>query len=424
MVVFSGNTGATWSMSERTTRRVAFWMIVVAGGCLLQTMAAAHEMTDKISPETIRCIETAPGHSRAVVVGAVPLVHTAQLQAAPEGNLNEQLQHLLRQMDGLLQTQGSGLDRIVKLNCYLAGEGTRAQALEVLAEAFPGTRRPAVSFVNTRLPLQGSLVALDAVAVMDGVGAASANSGSAGPWNLSGPGAPARTLPPGPRVYVSGQAEPGDGTLADATRQTLASLGRTLEFLGLGKGDVVHVKSFLGPMHECAEVDREIRTFFEGHDIPPCAHVEWKSNLPIEIEMIVAAAANEPLRHGPSVEVRTPPGMTTPAIYSRLAIARHPQTVYTSGLYAGDPAASAEAQLRSLFANLKQCLDATGSDWMHLVKATYYVTREDLSLQHNVVRPDYFSPRRPPAASKAAVAGTGDPHHGITMDFIAVPGEP
>lgn len=47
-----------------------------------------------------------------------------------------------------------------------------------------------------------------------------------------------------------------------------------------------------------------------------------------------------------------------------------------------------------------------------------------LSQEHNRVRPDYFSPRRPPAASKANVTGTGKPGHGITMDFIVVPGEP
>ncbi len=375
-------------------------------------------------PETVRYIEPQAGHSRAVVVGPVPLVHTAQLQAAPEGDLKAQLQRLLKSLETLLQAEGSALNQTVKLNLYLAGEGTRPEALEVLAEVFSGEQRPAVSFVNTRLPLQGSLVAVDAVAVVNAALADAAKKLKSEKLHPSGPGALARSLPPGPRVYISGQAEKGDGTLADATRQTLASLQRTLDFLGLGKGDVVQVKNFLGPMRESAVVDREIATFFEGHDIPPCVHVEWESSLPIEIEMIVAGGANASLKAGPSVEVRTPPGMSTPAIYSRLTIARHSHTVYTSGLYPDDPTASPEVQLRSLFSILKQTLDATGSDWMHLVKATYYVSDNALSQQHNVVRPDYFSPRRPPAASKAAIAGTGDPAHGITMDFIVVPGEP
>ena len=61
---------------------------------------------------------------------------------------------------------------------------------------------------------------------------------------------------------------------------------------------------------------------------------------------------------------------------------------------------------------------------MHLVKATYYLNDDELNKWHNTVRPDYFSPRLPPAASKASVTGVGRSGQGITMDFIAVPGDP
>ncbi len=88
--------------------------------------------------------------------------------------------------------------------------------------------------------------------------------------------------------------------------------------------------------------------------MPPCVFVEWQSTLPIEIEMIVSGAGNEPLVHGPSVEVRTPPGMTT--LYSRLTITRHPTTIYTSGLYPSDNRVSAEAQLRSMSAAATGCI--------------------------------------------------------------------
>lgn len=411
----------------RKPRRILILSALLCLGSLLMTgidSTFTRGADAQNPPETVRYIEPQAGHSRAVIAGPVPLVHTAQLQAPPEGDLKTQLQRLLKDLDALLKSQGTALDQTVKLNLYLAGAGTRAEALEVLAEVFSGEQRPAVSFVNTRLPLQNSLVAADAIAYAKAAAGKPAGDFQADQLHPSGPGALTRVLQPGTRVYISGQAEKGDGSLADATRQTLASLQRTLEFLGLGKGDVVQVKNFLGPMSESAEVDRVLAEFFSGHEHPPCVHVEWESSLPIEIEMIVAGGDNPALKAGPSVEVRTPPGMSTPAIYSRLTIARHPQTVYTSGLYPDDPDASAEVQLRSLFSNLKQTLDASGSDWMHLVKATYYVSDNALSQQHNVVRPDYFSPRRPPAASKAAIAGTGDPAHGITMDFIVVPGEP
>jgi enamine deaminase RidA (YjgF/YER057c/UK114 family) len=79
--------------------------------------------------------------------------------------------------------------------------------------------------------------------------------------------------------------------------------------------------------------------------------------------------------------------------------------------------------LRSLFSNLKKILDATGSDWSHLAKATYYFSDDAASAAHNAQRPDYYNPQRPPAASKAKVKGVGPSAHGINLDMIAVPAE-
>lgn len=356
----------------------------------------------------IRCLLPAGGQARAVIVGPAPLAHTAQMMAPDAGDVRAQTTETLARIDAVLKRAGGGLARAAKLNVYVTADAATPAVEAVLAGVFTGEHRPAVSFVTTPLPSPGALVAVDAVGVA-GEGSPSA--------------ADCAILPPGPRVYISGQAEKGDGSLSDATAQTLASLGRTLDFLGLDKTHVVQVKSFLTPMDGHAEAAQAIAAFFGKAPPPPCVYVEWKSGLPIEIEMIVSTRGRPGLAEGPSVEVRTPPGMTTPAVYSRLTIARHPDTVYIGGLYPADPAAPAESQLRSLFAELKRTLDLAGSDWMHLVKATYYVSDDDLSQWHNTVRPDYFSPRRPPAASKAAVAGTGRAGQGITMDFIVVPGE-
>ncbi len=356
----------------------------------------------------VRFLAPANNAFRCVVVGDAPLAHTAQIMG-DGGALHDQIQATLANVHAALSTAGSSLRQAVKLNVYVTQDSVTPEVERELATVFPGSHKPAVSFVTTTLPGPNALIAMDAIGV--------AGSDSAG-------GPVCRVLPVGPRVYISGQAEKGDGTLADGTRQTLASLGRTLEFLGLEKKNVVQVKGFLTPMAQWTQAEKEIAVFFKDLKVPPCVFVEWQSTLPIEIEMIVSGAGHAPLVHGPSVEVRTPPGMTTPAVYSRLTITRHPSTIYTSGLYPSDHKGSAESQLRSLFANLKQALDVSGSDWMHLVKATYYLSNEDLNQWHNNVRPDYFSPRRPPAASKAVVSGTGRAGHGITMDFIVVPGEP
>ena len=46
---------------------------------------------------------------------------------------------------------------------------------------------------------------------------------------------------------------------------------------------------------------------------------------------------------------------------------------------------------------------------------------EDASQQLNEVRPRYYDPKRPPAASKATVHGVGLKQRSITLDMIAVP---
>jgi enamine deaminase RidA (YjgF/YER057c/UK114 family) len=299
----------------------------------------------------------------------------------------------------------------VKINAYTASDEDAVAVAAILESQFEAQRRPAFACVTTPLRHPGSRVALDVIAAVGQTGRRP-NGASAGFLKL------------GPRVFISGQAEKGDGTMAGATRKTMESLGRTLDFLGLQKSNVVQVKCFLNPMGAVPEAEREIAAWFgPGEVTPGCpvSFVEWQSPLPVEIEMVVSAPD---FGHGPSVEVRTPPGMTTPAVYSRVTIVRHSTLVYIGGLYPASNVASPAVQLRSLFSRLKQCLDVTGSDWTHLVKATYYVSDESLSKEHNVVRPDYFSPRRPPAASKANVRGVGLPGHGISMDFIAVPGEP
>jgi enamine deaminase RidA (YjgF/YER057c/UK114 family) len=373
----------------------------------------------------IKCIDPVDGASRCVIVGPAALVHTAQLMGVSGGSsanttLSDQLKTALANTDTALRGAGSSLAQAVKLNVYVTQDDATREVRAALATAFSSAHKPAVSCVTTALPLPNALVAMDAI----GVGNGEAQRAGATAEIGGHVGRAAAALPAGPRVYISGQAEKGDGSLADATMQTLASLSRTLDFLGLKKEDAVQMKCFLAPMAKCSDAEKAIEAFFGDRNAPPCAFVEWSSNLPIEIEMVVSGAGNAALAQGPSVEVRTPPGMTTPQIYSRLTIARHPSTIYTSGIYPGDGRAAPEAQLRCLFRNLKQVLDASGSDWMHLVKATYFVSDDELSKWHNTVRPDYFSPRRPPAASKAKVIGVGLAGHGITMDFIAVPGDP
>ena len=93
--------------------------------------------------------------------------------------------------------------------------------------------------------------------------------------------------------------------------------------------------------------------------------------------------------------------------------------IYFSGLY-GQSSKDPGEQIREIFRSIDAVLKRTGSDFDHLVKATYYVSDEEASTKLNEVRPEFFNPARPPAASKAKVQGTGFSGKPIALDMIAV----
>jgi enamine deaminase RidA (YjgF/YER057c/UK114 family) len=117
----------------------------------------------------------------------------------------------------------------------------------------------------------------------------------------------------------------------------------------------------------------------------------------------------------------TPEGMTDSPVFCRVVRVNYGDLVFISGLN-GDDIYKPNEQVNVIFQDLKKLVGKHKSDLRHLVKATYYVSENDVSTGLNKLRPDYYDPARPPAASKAMVAGCGDGST-ITIDMIAVAGE-
>ena len=249
------------------------------------------------------------------------------------------------------------------------------------------------------------MVALDAIAVTSLSG--------------EGPGRRVGVLPTGSKMFVSGQADPDEDLIA-ATRKTLRSLGKTLGYLGLDTSRVVRLKAFMQPMtaESAADVEREVSAAFGGKDVPPLSLVEWRLSpkQPIEIELV--AAGREPI--DAAVEYFTPPGLTPSPVFSRVARVSAGPLIYVSGLHGAADTSNTE-QVEAIFATLTGVLAQAGSDLRHLVKATYFVSDIGASTALNELRPQYFEPSRPPAASKAFVSGVGFEGRTITLDMIAVP---
>jgi enamine deaminase RidA (YjgF/YER057c/UK114 family) len=351
--------------------------------------------------------------SVAVIVdGAATLAHTAQLwpvdadgAVISPGQVDKQVGALLDRLETTLREMQCSVDRLVKVDVYLARTDVLNPFQRAFARRMTGHARPAVSFVVGSLPYPEALVGLDAIAVT--------------PLAALPPLATCAILPPGPRLYVSGQAEP-DVDLAVAARKTLKGLDATLDHLGLDRSRAVRLKAFMQPMTPAAVeiVRREISAHFGGKSVPPLSLVEWRLSpkQPIEIEMIVAGGAPADA----AVVYRAPPGLSPSPVFSRVALVSDGPLIYVSCLY-GPARATGSSQVESIFATLGVVLGETGSDFRHLVKATYYVSDGPASRALADLRPRYFDPHRPPAASKAFVAGVGLEGRTVTLDMIAVP---
>jgi enamine deaminase RidA (YjgF/YER057c/UK114 family) len=147
---------------------------------------------------------------------------------------------------------------------------------------------------------------------------------------------------------------------------------KTLEFVGATPADVVQAKCFVTPIESADDVKAAFEKVF--HRDLPIVMVEWKSNLPIEIELIAQAPPRE---DAPAIEYLTPSGATPSPLFARISrLSGASDIIYTAGIFSAQPG-SGEEQVKSIFEQLTKTLDATGSDLRHLAKATYYVSDDD-----------------------------------------------
>ena len=378
-----------------------------------------------MADDDIRRISAAPQplYSDSVSVTGLELVHTTQLLPVDQngalfapGDPERQVQRVLDQVVDVLAAQQVSQDKLIRLNVYVADEQAIGKFLKVLQLRFRHAL-PAVTIVTTRLPLEGALIAVEAVAarsvsITDGLPALRRVSTIAGRQDT----AHSAALPVGETIYISGQAEPGDG-LATATAATLAGLRKTLEHLGLGLEHVAQIKCFLQPMVEAEEAYVQIEEFFGDRLAPPVSVVEWISTLPIEIEMVVHSPHGEP---GAGLTHEWLPWLTASPAYCRLTRVHSNTQIFVSGC-GGEIRSDDAHQVSQAFETLQMRLEDAGSDLFHMAKATYYVRNQAASLAVNEIRPTLYDPEHPPAASKALVYGIGQTGRSVSVDMIAVP---
>jgi enamine deaminase RidA (YjgF/YER057c/UK114 family) len=357
------------------------------------------------------------GSSDAVIVKNLPLAHTSQIFSLDKGgafifrgDFQKQIGQIFDNLSKVLKVADSGLGQIVKLNIYLKNSSSISEVQEEISRRFKPGKFPAVSYVTGDLSHPDALISIDAIAV------SSYSSDKFVKYFNSG-FAQVSILPAGPVVYVSGQA--AKGNLAEATLNTLKQLEETLKFLGLEKRDIVQIKSFINPIADLSIVHNIMDEFFKGGTIPPLVNVEWLSKDPlIEIELIASSKKGSTIPPE-QIEFITPEGMVNSPVYSKVSRINYGSKVFVSGLY-GKTQDGVKSELSDLFNVLDTIMKKSGSDMRHLVKATYYVSNDAHSAALNEIRPDYYDPKRPPAASKALVKDVGSSKAGVGIDMIGV----
>ncbi|MHB8863768.1 MAG: RidA family protein [Pirellulaceae bacterium] len=367
-------------------------------------------------------LDAPAGMSQAVIVEGQPLVHTRQLlpldrdgNLVGENSLDAQIEQVLNNLDAVLHAAGSGLGRLVRLNVYAIAPSTVDKLRDHLSTRLEPAVRPAITAVLTPMPHRKALVAVDAVAVAAETGptvALQRCDAVAGAQDC----ADIAVMPRGGVAYLSGV--PAEGGLAvSAISRSMATLGKILEQLQLSPAQVVQLKVFLRPATAAEEALGELKKFFPNQIMPPVVFVEWIALAPVEIELI----AHLPLTDPPAepVQYYNPPDVRPLPTFSRVALVHSERQIYVSSLFAR-AAGRGEQQADDLFAQLKTILEQTGSDMQHLAKATYYVCDDDAGRGFDRVRPRFFDPQRPPAASKVMVYGVGQAGRTLTMDMIAV----
>lgn len=367
------------------------------------------------------------GFSLATVVGDVPLTFTNQLFPFDENgnvvgssNVTEQLDQVIKNAGIALKASGADFSKLVRINLYLKDGMMSEQVLGTLKEALPDGTFPAITFISGGQPRPEVLVSMDLVAVATEEAATERVTLYRSQAIFAKPTrSQVAVLAPGRKIFISGQAVSGED-LSDASHQTMRNLFATLAYVGAKAEDVVQVKAFFNPIDSARSVEEIIASFFRGREAPPVISVEWVSDPNrVEIELIASAEA-QASDNDQAVTHYAPPWMTQATTFSRVVDVKSGGLFFTSGLYGEGE--DGQAQARDIFKTIGTVLEKAESNYDHLVKATYYPSSEAGRQGFVTVRPEFYNPAKPPAASLIMVQGTGRQDKSINVDLIgAIP---
>lgn len=387
---------------------VVFVASLIALSCGDSSMAA--ELTHHAKPNS--------PFSFAVTVQRGDLAYTRQILAidADQGDFGAGV--LMEKLGMVAALRDATLSDVVRLNVFLADDSDklRAAAEKMVTDLWPAGKTPAVTFIPGRLPGDVPL-ACDAVIALD------QETDEVLPINEDAANLRFKIdafVAPASRdiIYASGRAFKGE-TYEQSVPITIKALLNDFVFpQGATVNDILQVRAYVGDLDHWAEAERLIEKALGADVSPPIVFIEWAKTDSVEIEFITSAP--QKAKTTETVSFQTPKTLKTSPVFSRIALLHSDRVTFMSGIV-GTTNESPEAQVASLFDELKLRAEAVGSDLRHLVKATYLVSDRDVDQAVNALRPNYYDPQRPPAASKIFRSSIGVRDRHLLIDMIAVP---
>lgn len=395
------------------------WAVLLTAGVTFAS--GGSQAQDSSAPAAFFQDEQAAFGSAAVRVRRGHLVHSRSVGAKdPSGDLAKDFSSALDELAKSMPTRdydgdGELRETLVKLHICVDPQAYSAAAIvSVMEKRWPDGDAPATTVV---VASGGQNVVVDAVWQVEPVNPKQATVDWTKAFDQKYPASTGVLSPLRDIIHVSGRAASGE--LTEATSGTMDQLFEVLKGLGGDRTDVVQVKAFIQPIHRLDVAQQAIAASFDGVELPPIVFVEWiSSSWPTEIELI--ATAPEKKDNAQSVSYYTPPADKASPVYSRVGRIHGNEVVFIGGI-TGTKGDTGVGEVTTLYDGLKRISAATGTDLRHLVKATYYVSADEPSAALNTLRPDYYDPERPPAASKVTVSGVGQAERGILIDMIAAP---
>ncbi|MFM8378569.1 MAG: hypothetical protein ACKOB1_04495, partial [Planctomycetia bacterium] len=354
--------------------------------------------------------------SDGVAAPAAPLLWTGQFAPPRAGNRGGDIEStvaaIVSSLKDTLQRAGSSPAHLVRLHVAVADDAQTPAVLTALGRHLADAH-PAVSVV-TAAPTADAQVLVDAVAV------AAAPPEADRVHIVPGAAGTAAVLPRGPKVFVSGQAAPGEPRTAIAG--TIGELAKSLGVVGLDWRHVAQIRVFHQGSISRSDVIDAVQQAVGLEPCPPVVTAIWTGGLPVEIEVV----AHDPTAGGGSdggerISFITPPGVTPSAGYTRIVRIGNGPSIWTGGMVARGDVAEGDQEAGDVFDQVVRTVEALGGDRRHLAKATYFVTSDAAATSLRNVRATIYDRDRPPAASLVPVRGVGKAGRRHSIDLIAVP---